>query len=137
MAGTYSCDGVPVSVFAAAYLANVQGHELVSDANHLAPPEWRRVTTGEVREVAFSGGRSHEAVELELAFAGSRWLMWYWYMVGDEPETSGTAVKLKQAIRSLRDGRADGSIYVLETPLDSIESSRARLARVMEEVAKR
>jgi exosortase A len=130
-AATYECAGVPVSVFVAAYSDNVQGRELVSDANRLAPDEWRRVTTPQAQRFDLGDGASMSVNELQLD-AGSRWLVWYWYVTGGDAETSGAVVKLKQAAQLLLEGRADGTAYVLQTPLDAtIESSRQRLARAV------
>jgi exosortase A len=137
VAATYDCAGSPTNIFIAAYADNVQGRELVSDANRLAPAGWRRVTTAEAQAVSLTDGRSLTVNELQLDSAGSRWLVWYWYAVGGKRATSGAVVKLRQAVQLVLEGRADGSVYIVQTPLDgSVESSRGRLVRVAEQVVR-
>jgi exosortase A len=137
ISGTYSCSDAPVNVFVAVYLNNVQGREVVSDSNTLFPTNaWRQIAPPERQEFAAANGRTIGVNEVQLDLSGSRWLAWYWYAVGDETVTSGAAVKLTQALQVLINGRADGSAYLVQTPLDaSIESSRQRLARGAREVA--
>jgi exosortase A len=128
LAGTYSCAGEPVDVSVAVYLENVQGRELINHANRLLPHEWRRFSVARTHGF-IAHGETVEVNEVELATPLEPELIWYWYAVGGETVTTPAAVKFRQSLQLLRHGRADGSVYLLATPLDdSLEASRRRLA---------
>jgi exosortase A len=136
VAGTYRCDGAPVDAFVAVYVRNVEGHELVSESNRPLPDKWWRLAASEERSFAAADGGPLRVNEVQFDESGSRRLAWYWYAIGGEAVTTGTAVKLRQALQVLAKGRSDGAALVVETPLDGgIEASRERLARVAREVA--
>jgi exosortase A len=127
-AGTYFCSGKPINVFVALYLDNVQGRELVTEANRLLPEEWRRFAVrGE-----FSFAADTETIdvnETQFSAPGQPSLVWYWYTVGGKAVRTPTAVKLLQAVQLVVHRRADGTVYLLSTPIDeSVEASRSRLS---------
>jgi exosortase A len=134
VAGTYSCAGAPVEVFVAAYLDNVQGRELIGHANRLLPDDWRRFSVAG-KHGFVAGSETVEVNEVELIIPLQPSLVWYWYAVGGVSVTTPTVVKLLQSLQLFRQGRADGSVYLLATPLDeSLEASRRRLALAGEHV---
>jgi exosortase A len=128
LAGTYSCEGEPIDVSVAAYFENEQGRELITHANRLMPADWRRFSVAGTHGF-IAHGETVEVNEVELTTPLEPAIVWYWYAVGGETATTPSAVKLLQSLQLLRHGRADGSVYLLVTPLDeSLEASRRRLA---------
>jgi EpsI family protein len=136
LSGTYSCSEMPVSVFTALYTRNTEGHEVISNSNQILPDKWWRFGTPEERGFTARDGRRVGVNELQLGDDESGSLVWYWYATGGETATRGGAIKLKQAVQMIMAGRADGSVFIVETPLQgSLDSSRERLVLVARELA--
>jgi exosortase A len=133
--GTYVCGGARVNVFVAGFADNVQGNELVHAGNRLWPAEWRGSIHMGKAAFRTDDGRERAVNEVELRGRGSQSLIWYWYSVGGRSATAPTAVKMLQALQLISRGRSDGSVYVLETELDSPARSRERLEGAARRVA--
>ena len=128
VAATYACAGQPIDVFVGLYLDNRQGRELIGNGNRLLPADWRRfAVTGTHAFVAH--GETIDVNETRLTGPTQSLLVWYWYAVEDRTATTPTMVKVLQALELIARGNADGSVYLLATPLDtSLDASRDRLA---------
>jgi exosortase A len=128
VAATYVCAGQPVDVFVGLYLDNLQGRELIGNGNRLLPADWRRfAVTG--THAFLVHGKAIDVNETRLTSPTEALLVWYWYAVEDKTATTPTMVKVLQALELIARGHADGSVYLLATPLDgSLDASRSRLA---------
>lgn len=160
---SYRCADRPVHAFVAGYTVNLQGRELVGSSNRLIPSEWRRYLsqgryrlTGEAPAAAVSSsamGRvagsnapsasdgatvaaPRDVVEVRVEAPGKSSLIWYWYSVGDRTALRPLNVKLLQAYDRIVHGRAEGAVYLLETPLDrDLDAGRRRLAAAVQDLA--
>jgi len=136
MSGAYLCAGQRVDVFAATYVGNAQGRELVNDSNKAVPDalQWRAVTLK--NDFTSRDGQRVRVNELSVEESGGSSLIWYWYQTGDTSATSSVSVKFEQAMDVLLMRRTVGTVYVLHTAVDQeLGASRARLARVARELA--
>jgi exosortase A len=127
--GTYNCRPLPVNVFVARNVDNVQGNELVSSQNHFIPSSWLNYSTTQGQAFQSSDGEIIKVNEIRVDRDSLQSLVWYWYLVDGTPATEVTSVKLLQAYQKILRGRSDSRIYLLETsPSPEPESARQRLA---------
>jgi EpsI family protein len=106
----YSEGGEFVYAFAATYLEQTHGKEVVNVRNNFFGRNWKLAGRG------IAEGPVHEVAELELdGGPGRRLLVWYWYRIGGSPVADARSAKLVQMRHKLT-GRTDGVAIALAAP---------------------
>jgi len=129
LGGRYRQGDAELSLYAALYMDQAPGHEMVAWSNQLPPDRrrWRVVeestdtlTIGPVRYVKFDGpnGLLH---------------VWHWYRIGDKVEDDDYLATLWIVWRRLTHGVDDGAHLVVAVPGEDKAKARAIAARFIAE----
>jgi EpsI family protein len=125
----FSRDGARVCLFAASYLSQHQGKELIGYSTSVAGED------GDV--VAMNGLESEGRQVRELRLGGdlrADQLVWYGYVVGRGEMTRGVEAQLRYALASLH-GAPAASVFAIGTPcVPDCAAARRRLGEVLPHV---
>ena len=128
---TFTCDGVPVGVFVAAYASALQGRELISSTHRIVPKKWDRNSQRSSSTVRTRDGRERSIAEIRFNDRASNVVVWYWYEVDQDIAAGPLMAKMYQVLALMRGRPAGGRVVVIETPADSgTKSTQERLQTV-------
>lgn len=125
---TYGRTDGPVTLFAAYYLYQRDGHEIIAVGNSfIGHGQERQVTRFE--DVAVSRDAGELIVrETVVQFAEGPYLIWSWYEVGGSTTASSVKAKLLELWHALSGGPREATAFALLTAAgDDLAADRARL----------
>ncbi|MDX1517339.1 MAG: EpsI family protein [Woeseiaceae bacterium] len=121
------CSGHAVGVFTAFYDSALQGAELVSASNSVAPRQWDRFMSTSTIELPTGAS----VREIEISRRGYEVLIWYWYDVDGRASVGALRTKVNQLLALLQRKPAGGSVVILETGIaDGSDAAQARLEEI-------
>ena len=126
---TYAANGdrLPVGFFAAWYVGQREGSEMIAWENGATSPRQREISVVRSAQTLEVDGFSIK--ENLIATPQGRVLVWHWYRVNGRNLTRDAEVKLRLAMDRLKDMHDESAVVVLVTPegLEDEEAARARL----------
>jgi EpsI family protein len=114
------CGDVLVGMHAAMWTEQSPGREAVSDANHLLPATWRF----DVRSRSRTTPLGHPVTEHTVNLGAETWVIWAWYMIGDDPATDDLRAKTVEAINAVGFRRAAAARFAIGARAPSAETAR-------------
>jgi exosortase A len=135
-AATYQApDGVRVQVFVGVYgLGVTAGTEMISYRNRLHRKAHVSLMPERSWQINDDRLGPLSVREATITESGTTYLVWYWYLVGDQVALSPYGTKLLEALAFARGGGVMERIVTLAVPLESrdqIEEARAALTTFM------
>ena len=126
---TYAGEGfrLPVGLFAAWYVGQREGSEMIAWENGLAPPGQREMSlVRNARQLEVDGIAVRES---RIATPRGRILVWHWYRVNGRHFTRDAEVKLRLALDRLGGLDDESAVVVLVAPeaSEGEDAARARL----------
>lgn len=126
---TYMGDGarLPVGFFAAWYVGQRQGSEMIAWENGATSPRQREISVVRSAQTLEVDGLSVR--ENLISTPRGRMLLWHWYRVNGRNLTRDAEVKLRLAMDRLQGLYDESAVVVLVTPegIEDEEAARARL----------
>jgi len=126
---TYAADGarLPVGFFAAWYVGQREGSEMIAWENGATSPRQREISV--VRSAQTLEVDGFSVRENLISTPRGRMLLWHWYRVNGRNLTRDAEVKLRLAMDRLQGLYDESAVVVLVTPegIEDEEAARARL----------
>jgi EpsI family protein len=120
-------DGAPVDVYVGVYgLGATLGSEMISYGNVITDNEFGSLLRDSRRSVTTPSGHSLTVRELIVPDDIGNWLVWQWFVVGDDPVVSPYTAKAMEALAFVTRSSDSERIVTLATPMDDSADMRMR-----------
>ena len=120
---TFEANGRAVGLIVAYYLAQAQGHELISSDNTLVPSRGRWVEGASGRRELTWNGRQISVATAELTDGTTRLSVRYWFWVNGRVTTNSLVTKLWLAYAKLTRQADDSALVLVYAPKSDLASN--------------